>query len=234
VLRKHRTWTIAAGVCVLLVASIAWWSYTTYQERELVSVVTALARETGTQLRDALILDAKPPADQTEEVSRKLEAHFAMVEEHLRKLRSMDTTSLPAPAEAADDYILTGREILRRLAVSHHSRVQFSRSSQALLAHMRADRGGGSWVGEAVRLKNRVEGDFADHQAATETLAKLLASFPAAQARITPYFEQPRLVDETLLDAARQRALASAQQASDEIEKIRKWVPRGQGRHQQK
>ena len=228
--RGTRLAVIAAGV--LLAASVVWWGYQAHHERELVSTVTALARETGTRLRDALSLDARPPADQAEEITRKFEDHLAAVDGHLRKLRGMDTSSMPALGEAADGYVLTGREILRRLAASHRSRLQFSQNSRALQEHMRADRGGGSWVGEAVRLKDRVEKDFSGHKAATETLARLLASFPASQAAIAPYIETPLLIDEKLLDAVRQRALASAQQATEEIGKIRKWVPRGQGRHQ--
>lgn len=231
-LRKPGTKFLAIAVGVLLAASVIWWGYKAHHVRLLMSTVTALARETGTRLRDALSLDVKPPADQAEEITRKFEDHFAAVEKHLQKLRGMDTSSMPALGEAADDYVLTGREILRRLAASHRSRLQFSQSSQALLEHMRADSGGGSWVGQAVRLKDRAEKDFSEHKAATETLAKLLAAFPAAQTAIAPYVETSLLIDEKLLDAARQRALASAQQATDGIGKIRKWVPRGQGRQQ--
>lgn len=223
-----RRTAIAAGA--LLLAVTAWWVYQAQQERRIAATVTALAREAGTRLRDALILDAQP---QAEDSARKLEAHLAAVDGHLQKLRGLNTTSVPALGEAADDYVLTAREILRRLTAGQRSRLEFAQSSRALLEHMRADRGGASWVGEAVRLKDRVEKDFSDHQAATEALAKLLESFPAAQARIAPYIETPLLIDDKLLGAVRQRALASAQQATNEIAKIRKWVPRGPGRHTQ-
>lgn len=227
---RFRHAVIAAAL--LLAAITAWWVYKAHQQRQIATTVTALAREAGTRLREALVLDAQP---QTEDGARKLEAHLAAVDAHLQKLRGLNTntSSMLALGEAADDYVLTTREILRRLAVGHRSQLEFAQSSRALLEHMRADRGGASWVGEAVRLKNRVEKDFSDHKAATETLAKLLESFPASQARIAPYVETPLLIDDKLLDAARQRALASARQASDEIEKIRKWVPRGPGRHAQ-
>lgn len=230
-LRKPGARFVAITVGVLLAAAAIWWGYQAHLERQLVSAVTALAREAGTRLRDALRLDAMPPAGHAEETARKFEAHFTAVEAHLQKLRSMDTSSMPALGEAVDDYVLTGREILRRLAASHRARLQFAQSTQELQAHMRADRGGASWVGEAVRRKDRVEKDFSEHKAATETLAKLLAAFPASQTAIAPYVGTPLLIDEKLLDAVRQRALASAQRATEEIGKIRKWVPRGQGRH---
>jgi hypothetical protein len=230
-LRRHRNWTIAAGVCVLLGAAFAWWSYKTHHVQNLAKTITLLASETGTELRNALMLDGRPPAEHTEETTRLLEAHFSAVERYLRKLRSIDNSAVLAAAEAADDYMLTSREILRRLAASHRSQRLFSQNSRALLEHMRNDHGGASWVGQAVRLKNQVEKDYSELDAATVTLARLLASFPDAQLRVVPYFEKQRLVEQSLLDAARQRALASAKQAADEIEKIRKWVPRGQGRH---
>lgn len=224
-----RRTAIAAGVLLLAVA--AWWFYKAQQERQVAATVTALAREAGTRLRDALVLDAQP---QPEDSAHKLEAHLAAVDAHLQKLRSLNTSPMLALGEAADDYVLTAREILRRLAASHRSQLEFAQGSQALLEHMRADRGGASWVGEAVRLKDRVEKGYSDHKAAAEALAHLLASFPAAQTAIALYVKTslPPL-DAELLDAAGQRALASVQQAAAEIEKIRKWVPRGPGRHKQ-
>ena len=227
---RFRHAVIAAALLLAVVA--AWWAYKAHQQRQLAATVTALAREAGTRLREALVLDAQP---QSEDGARKLEGHLAVVDGHLQKLRGLNTntSSMLALGEAADDYVLTAREILRRLVVGQRARLEFAQSSRALLEHMRADHGGASWVGEAVRLKERVEKDFSDHKAATETLAKLLESFPAAQARIAPHIETPPLIDGKLLDAARQRALASARQAANEIEKIRKWVPRGPGRHTQ-
>lgn len=225
---RFRHAVIAAAL--LLAAITTWWVYKAHQQRQIAATVTALAREAGTRLRDALVLDAQP---QAEDNVRKLEEHLVAVDRHLQKLRGLNTntSSMLVLGEAADDYVLTAREILRRLAVGQRSRLEFAQSSRALLEHMRADHGGASWVGEAVRLKERVEKDFSDHKAAAETLVKLLESFPAAQSRIAPYIETPLLIDDKLLDAARQRALASARQAADEIEKIRKWVPRGPGRH---
>lgn len=232
-LRKRETRAVVAAVCLLLAAVLIWWSYKTYQARDTAKTITLLVGETGTELSAALQLDGRPPAEHTEETTRKLHAHFAAVEKYLLKLRSMDYATLLAAAEAADDYILTAREILRRMAASHHSQRQFSRNSRALLEHMQSDHGGASWVGQAVRLKNQVEKDYSALEAATVTLAKLLATFPDVQLRIVPYFEKQRLIEQNLLDATRQRALASAQQAETEVAKIRKWVPRGPGRLQQ-
>lgn len=226
---RFRHAVIAAAL--LLAAVTAWWAYKAQQERQIAVTVTALAREAGTRLRDALVLDAQPQAG---DGVRKLEAHLAAVDGHLQKLRGLNTSSMTALGEAADDYVLTTREILRRLAVGQRARLEFAQSSQALLEHMRADRGGASWVGEAVRLKDRVEKDFSDHKAAAEALVHLLVSFPAAQAAIALHVKTPLpLLDAELLDAAGQRARASVQQAAAEIEKIRKWVPRGPGRHKQ-
>lgn len=224
---------VAMAAGMLLAAAVVWWSDKA-QERERVATVTALAREAGTRLHDALNMDAKPPEDQAEQIVRRFEEHFAAADGHLQKLRGLNTSSMLALGEAADDYVLTVREILRRLAASHRSQLEFAQSSQALLEHMRADRGGASWVGEAVRLKDRVEKDFSDHKAAAEALVHLLVSFPAAQAAIALHVKTLLpLFDAELLDAASQRARASVQQAAAEIEKIRKWVPRGPGRHKQ-
>ena len=47
------------------------------------------------------------------------EAQFAAVERSYAGLRRLDAAALGALGDAADDYVLTSREILRRIAVAN-------------------------------------------------------------------------------------------------------------------
>jgi hypothetical protein len=218
-------------LAALVVIALLWWSYADHDRRKLTATVMTLTQESGMRLGEGLRLAANPPAGEAEDTASRMEAHFAAVEKHLQKLRAIDTAPVRALAEAADDYVHAAREILRRQAAALRSGLAFAQSSRMLLEHMRADSGSGAWVSEAVRLKDIVEKDYAEHRAATETLAALLESFPAAQNRIAPHVESRLLLEQDLLEKLHRQALASAQQATAEITRIRKWVPRGQGRH---
>lgn len=207
-------------IAVVVTAALGW-AYSEHRKRQLHEAVVGLVKDTSLRLRDALSIPASPPLADNPQAGRKFDDHVATVERHLLKLRGMDTASLGALAEPADDFVLTGREILRRVATSHRYRVQLSGSLQALRDHMRADDRSGSWVQEAVRAKERVEEDYRNYRLSVEALGKLLESFPASRAKMAPYVDAALLTDESLLEQARRRALEASTHAADEIEKAR-------------
>ena len=218
------TFGIKAGVIILsavVVTAAIGWAYSEHRKRELHEAVVALVKDTSLRLGDALSIPASPPSADNPQTGRKPDDHVATVEQHLLKLRGMDTASLGALAESADDYVLTGREILRRVATSRRYRVQLSGSLQALRDHMRADDRSGSWVQEAVRAKERVEEDYRNYRLSVEALGKLLESFPASRAKMAPHVDAALLTDENLIEEARGRALEGSKYAADEIEKAR-------------
>ncbi len=102
----------------------------------------------------------------------------------------------------------------------------FSESSQALREHMGADNGTASWIGEAIRGKERVEKDYRDYKLAVEALDKLLESLPDTQTRIAPYVGPGQLIEQSTIDNARRQMPGKLKQATDEIESIRQLVPR--------
>ncbi len=121
----------------------------------------------------------------------------------------------------ADDYLLTSREILKRLAAGQRYRVLLSEGLQARIEHMRADDHSGAWVQQAVKARERANKDHRDLALAAGALDKLLQSLPAAQKKIAPYVEPAVLIEDGAVEAARARVLEAAKLATAEIEKTR-------------
>ena len=101
----------------------------------------------------------------------------------MTELRNMDTARLRPLADAADDYLVTGREILRRQADIKRSSERLSASLQAFAQHMQADRGMATWPDEAVRLRHSVDQDFRAYRIAVESYAALLETLPCIAAQ---------------------------------------------------
>lgn len=205
-----QTKSIAIGLIVaILGTAIGWWAYSAYQKRELRKTVQGLVADTSTQLRSGLTA-----AEGNDE-------RFAAAERNLAKLKSLDAAREQQLADAADDYLLTGREILKRVAESQRHRRELAESLQALQQHMRADDRSGAWGQEAVKLRERVNKDHRGYAAAVAVLDKLLQSFPDSQKRIAPHVEPALLIDATTLEQARTGALAAAKQVEAEVAKSR-------------
>lgn len=206
-------------IAVVVTAALGW-AYSEHRKRELHDTVLALVKDTSLQLREALNVDAGSAAANPE-TGRKLDEHVATVERHFLQLRSMDTDSVRELAEAADDYLLTAREILRRQASSYRYRLQLAESLKALRNHMHADDRSESWVQEAVRAKERVDQEYREYRLPAEALAKLLESFPVSRAKIAPHVDAALLPDGSLVETAHRRTLEAVRQAADEIEKAK-------------
>lgn len=203
---------------ILLVAAAAagWWAYGEHQKREQRKAIVALVADTGARLRSALTATAEGP-----EAAGKLEESAAAADRNLAALKLMNAAREQALADAADDYLLTSREILKRLAAGQRYRMLLSESLQALIEHMRADDHSGAWVQQAVKARERANKDHRDLGLAAGALDKLLQSLPAAQKKIAPHVEPAVLIEDGVVEAARARALEAAQRATAEIEKTR-------------
>lgn len=191
-----RTIALVVATVVLVIGS-----YIAYQKHTARGQVIALVKDTGTRMRTVLQSSA------ADEVSDAAEAHAAAAEANARKLRELDTSSLTPLADAADDYLITAREILRRQAAMTRARARLAANLEALTAHMKTDRGASTWPQEAVRLKAPLDKDFRDYGIAVKSYASLLGSLAASQAGIAPYVDNALLIDDTLIKTSRQRAL---------------------------
>lgn len=217
---RTRTLAIAAVALVVAVALI-YWGYSAHKKkREANQAVVALVTDTGVRLRDALGIETAPPTTDRTRFLKKLDEHAATADHNLQTSKRVGAASDQALADAADDYLLTAREILKRHADSYRYRLLLAESTQALRGHMRADNRTGAWVQEAVKAKERVNKDFRGYSLAASTLDKLLATFAASQMKIVPYVEPRMLIQETLVAEARKRVQEDSRQIAAEIEKI--------------
>lgn len=218
---QARTKSIAIAVVALLAVSVlGYWGYSVYKERELRKAVIAMLEDTSQRVRGALKNEASAQLASIPGTVSRLEAHAAEIDRDYTKLRRMDSSAVRELREAADGYLLTGREILRRLAAIHRSRIMLAESKQAILDHMGSDRGAASWPRDAVRAKERIDQDYREYKLAAAALAKVLQSFPGSQAKIAPHAEAGLVIDGSLVSAARKRVLEDSEQRAAEIKKI--------------
>jgi len=212
-----KTRVIAGALAFALAGAAAgWWAYGAHQKRELRKTIVALVADGAARMRDALAAADAPDA------ARRDEANAAAAESALARLRSLDAAREQALADAADAYLHNGREILKRVAEGRRYRQLLTDSLQALEGHMRADDRSAAWVKEAVKARERVNGDYRGYSAAATVLDQLLRSLPEAQSRIAPHVDPALLLDAAAIDAARSRTLAAAKQAETEVAKTRK------------
>jgi len=214
---RSRTIAIAL-VAVLAAAALGYWAYSANKKRELHNAIVALVQDANQRLRGALGAESAPPSAGT---VKKLDEHASAVDGRLQELKRVDASFNLAMADAADSYLVTAREILRRQTASHRGRLLLADSLPALREHMRADNRTGSWVQEAVKAKERVEKDFREYRVAAEQLGKLLDSLTRDQAKIAPHAPELSPVEESLVSDARKQALAAYKQLAEEVEKTK-------------
>lgn len=218
---KPRTAKLVIACLGLLAGSaFGYWGYDEYRRHELRTEIVTLVADSSDRLRDALVNEAVLTAASSPAVLRRYYDHAEAVDAHLRRLRTLETHAAGELARAADDYILTTREILLRRASSHRSRLELAGSAQALHAHMRADDRTGGWIRTAVRAKERVEEDYRDYRIAINALGNLLEGFPAARDRLEAHVAAEKLADAVLVDGARARTAESARRTQQEVERV--------------
>lgn len=207
---------VIAVALIAILAAAAWWGYGQNQKREQRKAIVALVADTGARMRSALSATTDGP-----ETARKLEEDTAAADKNLSELKRMDTVREPALVDAADDYLLTSREILKRLVNIQRYRQLLSESLPALIQHMRSYNRSGAWVQQAVKARERVNKDHRDLGLATDALDQLLQSFPASQKKIAPFVDPAVLIEDGAIATARTRALEAAKQVAADIEKTR-------------
>jgi hypothetical protein len=218
---NNRTIIIAGALAV--VAGLGLWMFKQHSDR---SAVLSAVNDTGARLRETLAIEAGPAAAINAETVRRLDEHVAAAERNRAALKRLDAADKQTLVDAADNYLVTGQEILRRQAAAHRNRLLLADSLRALREHFRADRGAASWVREAVRLRVPVEKHYGDYALAAETLDKLLESLPAAQAKLAPLVGGLPIAEENLVADARKRSQEELKRATGEVDKIRQLVAR--------
>jgi hypothetical protein len=202
-------------------SAFGYWGYGELRAYQLRDEITALVTDASLRVQTALSARLPPATMQNPAVLRRFYEHAEAVDAHFRRLDAENTAPVADLANAADDYLLTSREILLRWASSQRYRVKLSGSIQALQDHMRADDRTADWISAAVRAKEQVEEDYRDYNRAVDALSTLLETFPAARDRMAPHVDGALLADKKVIATARTKALAASAAAQDEMEKIR-------------
>ncbi|HEY6239898.1 MAG TPA: hypothetical protein VIW78_03600, partial [Burkholderiales bacterium] len=132
------TRTTALAVAALVVVSaLAYWGIGTYRKVQLQKAVSALVGDSSERLRAALAVETETASAESAQTVGKLDDQAQEVDKHVIELRDMSASPNRPLVDAAEEYLLTVRQILRSQAASHRYRIQVSVSARALRDHMR-------------------------------------------------------------------------------------------------
>ena len=217
------TRTTALGLAALVIASaLGYWGVSAYRKGQLQRTVTALVKDSSERLQGALAVETEAVHDDTARMVRSLDDQAQEVDKHVIELRGMSASPNRALVDAAEEYMLTVRQILRNQAASHRYRIQVSASEQALRDHMRtANRRSGNWIKEALRAKDRMEKEYFDYRISVDAFGRLLESYPATRKKLALQVGAVLLVEEAVAANARKRALATSKRVADDVERAR-------------
>ena len=203
---------VAAVVIAALVLAVGTWiAWDKYSRR---NHVVKMVHDAATRLHT--VLQAQASGDSKID----LEAHATALEGYSSTLKRMNTSSFTPLADAADDYLVTAREIARRAVEMQRARTAVDASLGALSTHIKADRGAASWPAEAARLKQPLDKSFRDYRIAVESYRTLLASLPASQVKVAQYVEGMALSEDALVKQAGSQALDAYRAAEQNVKQV--------------
>lgn len=219
---------VAAAAFLILATAVALsWGYREYQKRALQASVVALVSGTTAGLRQVLEVDGDSIAAAPAGAARSREEQAAAIDGYLEHLRRLDPAPNRPLVDAAELYIVTGRELARRMASSEQHRVAFQQSTAALRALVEsADRRSASWIAETLRARDRAAQDYFNYRLALDAAASLLGSLADATRDLKPRLDASLLVDENLRASAEQRTRAAATRAAGEFEQAKRLAMR--------
>src|SRR5256884_2539558 len=214
------TRTTALGLAALVIASaLGYWGVSAYRKGQLQRAVTALVKDSSERLQGALAVETGTASEDTAQMVVKLDDQAQEVDKHVIELRGTSASANPPLVYAAEEYLLTVRQILRNQAASHRYRIQVSASEQALRDHMRtANRRSGNWIKEAVRAKDRMEKEYFDYRISVDAFGRLLEAYPATRKKLALQVGAGLLVDEPVPANPPKPPLAAAKRVPDALE----------------
>ncbi|HEX2826677.1 MAG TPA: hypothetical protein VHP37_10055 [Burkholderiales bacterium] len=203
---------IAAVFVAALVLAVG--SYLAYEKYSRRTHVITMVEDAAVRVR--AVVEAQPGTP----TQIDFEAHATALEGYAATLRRMNTASFTPLADAADDYLVTAREIGRRAVEIQKSSAALDASYRALAAHMKADRGAAGWPAEAVRLKQAADKDLRDYRLAVDAYRMLLESFPASQWKVVPLVDKLPLIEDSLVKGAAAKALDAYRAAEQTVKQV--------------
>lgn len=213
------------AAAAILAAGLVYAGYGAYQKRELRARVVEVVAAASGQLDETLGIDINAPSAG---LAERLDASIARAETVLQQLRALSARRDPALIEAADPYVAGVLEVLRRQAGGTRHRSRFIEDRKALDAHMaRVGARSETWIAEAIRLKQRLDQDYYDYQLTVTSLGNMLAGLVNARRKIAERLPAVPLPAEAAITQARERTLAAAGAAKQELEQARRLVSPG-------
>lgn len=213
-----------AAVAVLAAAGLAFAGYGAYQKRVLRAQVAQAVDAAGVRLAATLGADLGAP---TPALVEQLDRSVEETDADLQRLRAAPPRGERTLVEAADAYVGNVLAILKRQDGSARGRLKFAESRQALAEHLAvAGQRGEGWSATAIRLKDRLDGDFFEYRIAAGSLGNMLGELPGARAKIAALLPQAQLPEDAAVKDARSRALAAAEATRLEFERAKQLVPR--------
>jgi len=216
------TRTTAYGLAALVIVSaLGYWGVRAYRKSQLQQAVSAFVRDSSERMETALALENETATADNPQTVARLDEQAQEVDRHVIDLREMSAAPNRPLVAAAEEYLLTVRQILREQAASHRYRIQVMASDERLREHMRkAGRRSAGWIDEAVRAKDRLEKNYFDYRISAEALERLLASYPSVRRKMAAQSSVPLLADETV-ERARKRTLAGSKRIAANVEQAR-------------
>ena len=203
--------TLAVIVAVLVLAVGTWLAYERYSRR---NHVITMVTDASARLSSVLHAHAggAAPVD--------FESHATAIEGYASTLRRMNTSSFTPLADAADDYLVTAREIARRSVDINRARASLGASVPALASHIQSDRGAAAWTGEAMKLKQALDKDFRDYRIAVEAYRPVLASLPESHAKVAARTDELTPLDDALVKRAGAAVLDAYTAAEQNVKQV--------------
>src|ERR1700704_2105325 len=131
------TRSTALGLAALVaVSSLGYWGVSAYRKSQLQRAVTALVKDSRGRLQGARAVEMKAAPEDAAQMVGTLDDQAQEVDKHVIELRGMSSSPNRALVDAAEEYMLTVRQILRNQAASHRYRIQVAASGRALREHI--------------------------------------------------------------------------------------------------
>lgn len=212
----------AFGIAALVIASaLGAWGASAYRKAQLQKTVYALVHDSSERMQTALALENEAATADNPQTVARLDEQAQEVDKHVVELHDLSGAPNPELLAAAEDYLLTVRQILREQAASHRYRIQVTASDERLREHMRkAGRRSAAWIDEAVRAKDRLERNYFDYRISAQALERLLASYPSVRRKMAAQSSVPLLAEEAV-EKARKRTVAGLKRTAASVEQAR-------------
>jgi hypothetical protein len=196
---------LVAAACLFVAVVVGYLLTKEARKRYEAHAVVSVVQEATAQLKAGL----KTPS---REGLEKIEA----------SIRATQRWSNTEVADAAEQYLVGAREILRRRAEATRLAEKAAASRAALLAHMdRAPARDLPWLRAATQLKRQVERDHFDLDVQLGALADLLGAMPEANKRLAPHISASLLFEDSVRRSARDAVLQEARRERGELDKAR-------------